>query len=124
MNKWLYVLGVLLIAGFAVLGAMELKDAQTPYVTTRAEAEAAKGRPIQFMGSLVPGKTSYDKANDELHFVVKGRDGSTIGVRYKGVKPSGFDTAESAVVKGTYRGNEIVANQVLLKCPSKYKNRK
>lgn len=123
MNKWLYVLGVVLIAGFAGLGVVQLNEAQTPYVTTVAEAKQVKDRPMQFMGDLVKGKSSYDKSTHELVFTVRGKDGDTMRVRYTGVKPANFDSADSAVVRGTYRGGELDATQVLLKCPSKYKNR-
>lgn len=123
MNKSIYIIGILLIAGFAVLGAMELMNAQTPYVSTVAEVKSAINRPVQFMGSIIREKSHYNESNDELQFALKDKDGAILNVRYKGVKPANFDDANQAVVRGMYRGNELVADQLLLKCPSKYQGK-
>lgn len=123
MNRSLYVLGAVLIAGFGVLGVMELKEAQTPYVTTFAEAKAAGDRPIQFMGDIVERSASYDRATHELIFAVRGRDGETMQVRYNGVKPANFESADKAVVRGRLRGERLEATQIMLTCPSKYQSR-
>ena len=123
MSKSMYILGALLIAGFAALGVMEMMKSQTPYVTTAAEVRSIKDRPVQFMGSIVPGKIRYNDSDDELRFELKDEKSDTLKVRYKGVKPANFDSADKAVVRGTYSGGELVADQVLLKCPSKYKGK-
>jgi len=123
MNKWMYVLGAVLIAGFAALGVVEMIKSQTPYATTVADARAVGDKPLQFMGAIVSGKTRYDDKADELLFCLRDDKGETISVRYKGVKPANFDNADRAVVRGSYSGGEIVADQVLLKCPSKYKGK-
>ncbi len=123
MNKWMYILGVVLIAGFAVLGATELMKAQTPYVTTVAEVRAVKDKPVQFIGRISHSSTRTDEKTDELMFQLVDDKGETIVVRYKGVKPANFDTADKAVVRGTYYGRDLVADQVLLKCPSKYQGK-
>ena len=121
MNKWMYMLGIVIIAGFGILGAMELKNASTPYVTTVAEARSITDRPIQFMGAIIHNKTKYDNNNDELLFDLKDNNGDTVAVKYKGVKPANFDSSDTAVVRGYYRGSGFIADQVLVKCPSKYK---
>ncbi len=123
MNKVLYIIGAVLIAGFGVLGALELRQAQTPYVTTLAEARAAGDRQIQFMGEIVKRSSSYDESAGELVFRVHGQDGREMEVRYKGVKPANFENADKAVVRGRLRDDKLVATQVMLSCPSKYENR-
>ena len=123
MNKLIYVLGALLIAGFAALGMMEMINARTPYVTTVAEARSIKDRPLQFMGTILRGKTRYDEQADELVFQLSDARGETIRVRYKGIKPANFDNSERAVVRGACHANEIIADQVLVKCPSKYQGK-
>ncbi len=125
MNKTLlYVIGGALIVGFLVMGASEMMKTQAPYVQTVPEVTAAqKGASIQFMGSVVPGKTKYNAAGDELHFVMKDESGRILPVRYKGMKPPNFDTAPKAVVRGEYDGHALVADRVLLKCPSKYQTK-
>ena len=37
-------------------------------------------------------------------------------------KPQDFERSESVVVTGEMRNNEFVANEILMKCPSKYKD--
>lgn len=122
-NKTLYILGALLIAGFGVLGAMEMMNAQTPYVQTLAEVRSKGDRPVQLVGSLVPGKARYDDDHDELLFQLRDDAGEQVAVRYKGVKPANFDTADRAVVRGKYTGKEFIADKLLLKCPSKYQGK-
>ena len=123
MNKWLYVLGVVLIAGFAALSVAEMARSRTAYVTSVSEVRARKDRPVQFMGSIVRGKTSYDDETDELLFRLADGKGSSLAVRYNGVKPANFDGAAKAVVRGTYNGAEFIADEILLKCPSKYRGK-
>jgi len=123
MNKSLYILGALAILGFGALGAIELINAGTPYVTTVAEARSVGNRPVQFMGTILKSRTSYNEPTDELLFALRDPAGESLSVRYKGAKPGGFDTASKAVVRGTLIGGEFIADQVLLKCPSKYEGK-
>ena len=37
-------------------------------------------------------------------------------------KPQDFEMSEQIVVTGTMKGNDFVADEILLKCPSKYKD--
>lgn len=120
MNKYLYVLGVVLIAGFCVLGGMEMQSAQTPYVTTLREARAAGNRPVQLIGSICRGKTSYNESIGTLTFKLSDSDGKCVPVNYHGVEPANFDSAKKAVVRGVLRNGKLDADQILLKCPSKY----
>ncbi|HKY61724.1 MAG TPA: cytochrome c maturation protein CcmE, partial [Gemmatimonadota bacterium] len=46
--------------------------------------------------------------------------GETLPVVYHGVKPANFEQATSVVAIGTYKGDQFVADQLLVKCPSKY----
>ena len=41
-------------------------------------------------------------------------------VIYSGIVPGNFDQATSVVLKGKSEGNTFVAEQILVKCPSKY----
>ncbi|MCE5198931.1 MAG: cytochrome c maturation protein CcmE [Armatimonadota bacterium] len=123
MNKWLYALGVLLVLGFGFLGVVELNESQTPYITSVAELKTAGDGPVQFVGSIVQGSSRYSDSSDELLFTLKDKQGKAVHIFYKGVKPSGFDSASQAVVRGEYRGNGFDAEQVLVKCPSRYKGR-
>jgi len=59
----------------------------------------------------------------ELVFQLRDPKGQALKVRYRGVKPGNFDTADRAVVRGSISGDAFTASQVLLKCPSKYRGK-
>lgn len=122
MNKLAYVLGILLIAGFAVLGVTEMRKAVTPYVETVAQVRAAKGGSVQFMGEVVREKCRYDEKADKLLFQLRDEKGEALDVRFSGVKPANFDTADHVVVTGNLRGGKFEAQEVTTKCPSKYES--
>ena len=112
MSKTMYVLGALVVAGFAVLGVLEMVQTRAPYVTTVAKVRSMGDRPIRFAGTIVPGETHYDTSTDELRFVLKDRRGSRLRVRYKGVAPEGFASARKVAIRGTWLGSEFVADEV------------
>ncbi len=120
----MYVLGIVLIAGFAVLMAVEMKSAATPYVTSVRDVMSSRGGTVQFKGMIDHSKTSYDRPSHELRFSLKDADGKSIAVRYDGPKPGNFDSADTAVVRGVYSDSFLKADQLLLKCPSKYEGQK
>ncbi|MFQ3550118.1 MAG: cytochrome c maturation protein CcmE [Armatimonadota bacterium] len=122
-NKTLYILGVIIIAGFAILGVLEMQQLKTPYITTKSGLIENERRTIQFMGEIVREDSKYDDKIDTLYFSIKGDDNNTIPVSYKGTIPANFDTSENAVVRGKYNGNMIIADNILLKCPSKYEGK-
>lgn len=124
MSRWMYVLGMVLIAGFAVMMAFEMKSAATPYVTKVDEVVQSPGRTIQFKGAIVHDGATYDRGSHELRFTLRDDSGKTLEARYGGPKPGNFDTADTAVVRGVYRGSSLMADQLSLKCPSKYEGQK
>lgn len=124
MNKWMYIVGIVLMAGFAILMVTEMQTASTQYVMKVDDALMVTNRPIQFNGAIVHSKTAYDLKTHELRFALRDRDGKTLDVLYRGPKPASLDSADSAVARGYIKGGKMEADQVLLKCPSKYKGNK
>ena len=124
MSKWMYVVGIVLMAGFAVLMVFKMQSASTQYVMKVDDALLITNRPIQFNGAIVHNKTAYTLATHELRFTLRDSEGKTLEVHYKGPKPASLDSADSAVARGYIKGGKMEADQVLLKCPSKYKGDK
>lgn len=124
MSKWMYAAGIMLLAGFAVLTGMELANSSTPYVTRVADIASFGDRQIQFKGTILHQKTRYDDSSMNLCFTLADDAGRTVDVSYDGPKPGNFDTCDSAVVRGVYRGGRFRAEQVFLKCPSRYQGKK
>ena len=78
------------------------------------------GSKVQVAGGLVENSTEYLDASEELRFGMVDEDGNTLTVLYKGVKPGNFEEAVQIVAVGSYRDGVFHAEQLLVKCPSKY----
>jgi len=113
-----YAVGGVLIVAFLAFGATSFKSNLTPYVSI----EEAMRRPakVQVKGSLVPHSTAYVEASQQLRFGLADDQGNTMPVLYAGTKPGNFEEATQIVAVGSYRDGAFHADQLLVKCPSKY----
>jgi cytochrome c-type biogenesis protein CcmE len=87
------------------------------------EAFSNLGKEYHVVGKLdkmIP--VVYDPAIDAnlTIFTVIDNNGSSKQVKLKKTKPQDFERSENVVLIGKAEGNEFVANDVLMKCPSKY----
>jgi len=113
-----YMVGGVLIVAFLAYGATSFKSNLTPYVSFE---EAQKSlRKVQVAGGLVPDSTSYIEDKEMLQFGIVEEGGDTMTVLYQGIKPGNFEEATQIVAIGTYSDGAFHANQLLVKCPSKY----
>lgn len=113
-----YIIALAIIIGFVIYGAVSLKTSLTPYVSF---AEAKKSpQTVQVMGELEKSQTRYDTTANLLYFTIKDKHGDLLEVSYKGVKPGNFDQATQIVAIGDYKNKVFEADQLLVKCPSKY----
>ena len=116
-RRTLYLLGIVLLLAFAGFAFTSFKQTMTPYVSFH-EARTL-GRTLQVAGSLVKKSSSYH--DGALYFALQEpSSGQTMQVRYKGLKPANFEDALSVVAIGRYEGQELDADKLLVKCPSKY----
>jgi cytochrome c-type biogenesis protein CcmE len=113
-----YAIGGVLVVAFLAYGATSFKSNLTPYVSFD-EAIRSSGR-VQVAGSLVADSTRYVEASEQLEFWIMDDDGTTMTVLYEGVKPGNFEEATQIVAIGSYHDNAFHAEQLLVKCPSKY----
>jgi cytochrome c-type biogenesis protein CcmE len=113
-----YAIGGVLVVAFLAYGATSFKSNLTPYVSF----EEAMQRPskVQVAGSLVPKSTHYAEDSQRLVFGIADEDGTTMKVLYDGVKPGNFEEATQIVAIGSYHDDAFHAEQLLVKCPSKY----
>ncbi len=113
-----YVIGIAIIIVFVVFGAFSFRKTLTPYVTFD---EARKsGATVQVIGDIVLTEVKYDIEIHQLQFPIANEHGERMTVVYDGTKPSNFDQADRVVVIGKYENEVFVADQLLVKCPSKY----
>lgn len=113
-----YVIGVLVVAGAIVFGALSFQGTVTPYVDFN-EARAS-GRRCQVMGDIVHSATTYEASSQRLLFTIVDESGDPLEVAYEGIMPGNFEQATQVVAKGTYEGHRFTADELLVKCPSKY----
>jgi cytochrome c-type biogenesis protein CcmE len=113
-----YAVGGVLIVAFLAYGATSFKSNLTPYVSF--EEAMSRSAKVQVAGALVEDSTRYVEATEELSFGIEDEQGNTMPVLYEGVKPGNFEEATQIVAVGTFRDGAFHAEQLLVKCPSKY----
>ncbi|MBD3852576.1 MAG: cytochrome c maturation protein CcmE [Acidobacteria bacterium] len=113
-----YAVGGVLVVAFLAYGTTSFKSNLTPYVSF--EEASRSERKVQIAGGLVENSTKYIDESEELRFTMLEEDGDTMTVLYKGVKPGNFEEAIQIVAVGNYGDGVFHAEQLLVKCPSKY----
>ena len=113
-----YAVGVVLVVAFLAYGTTSFKSNLTPYVSF--EEASRSGKKVQVAGGLVENSTKYLDATEELSFAMVDEEGHTLTVHYNGVKPGNFEEAVQIVAVGSYSEGVFYAEQLLVKCPSKY----
>jgi cytochrome c-type biogenesis protein CcmE len=117
--KPLHIAGVGIILLAIVYGAFGFKDAFLSYTTSVSETKAS-GRNVQLAGFL--GSTGEYDDEGRWTFLLEDSNGEQVKVVYDQARPSNFDQATSIVAIGRYdpARDVFVANDLLVKCPSKY----
>ncbi|WP_448542984.1 cytochrome c maturation protein CcmE domain-containing protein [Roseiflexus sp.] len=115
----LHAAGGVLIILAAILSYGGLQQSFRPY-TERIEEAVESGRSVQLVGFL--GSAGAYDAQGRFTFVLEDETGHRVTVVSREPKPSHFELATSIVVIGRYDNEHQVflADQVLVKCPSKY----
>jgi cytochrome c-type biogenesis protein CcmE len=100
-------------AGYSLQGGAVVSYASVP------EAMASP-RAVQVFGYLY-SKGEYDEAG-RWTFDIQGEDGDVMTIVYPHTKPGNFEQAISVVAVGKYDpdAKQFMADQLLVKCPSKY----
>jgi cytochrome c-type biogenesis protein CcmE len=113
-----YAVGGVLVVAFLAYGTTSFKSNLTPYVSFEEAAQSQ--RKVQVAGGLVENSTKYVDESQELRFTMVEEGGETMTVLYEGVKPGNFEEAVQIVAIGSYSDGAFHAEQLLVKCPSKY----
>jgi len=112
------IIAVVLLAVAATVGVSSFKRTMTPYISF-AEARSASGL-VQVNGKLADKDYILKPEEQFLRFNLKDEHGDVMPVEYRGVIPGNFDQAVSVVAIGKFAGDHFEAEQLLVKCPSKY----
>jgi cytochrome c-type biogenesis protein CcmE len=114
--KVITALALLVLA--ASVGVTSFRRTMTPYIGF-AEARNASGL-VQVNGKLADKDYILKPEEQFLRFNLRDEKGDVMPVEYRGVIPGNFDQAVSVVAIGRYAGDHFEAQQLLVKCPSKY----
>lgn len=119
-----YIIGGIIIVLFMVWGASAFLQTTIQYVSIDKARSSTKM--VQVMGKIDFDVVNYNAEKSRLEFTIYDAEAeSKVGaeamdVVYYGVVPGNFDQATSVVLKGKSDGADFVADQMLVKCPSKY----
>ena len=116
--KILIILALIFVAGYLILQASTtVVNPYIPISDLKNNPEAYYGKEIQIIGN-VTGPLTGDSTS--LKFTLKDEQDDII-VTYKGPIPQNFMEGINVVVIGELDTNgQLIANQILTKCPSKY----
>ncbi len=117
-----FIIGLILI-GVAIAVLVSASKDITSYASVR-DARST-GRLVKIVGQLAKEKDMvYDPVKDPNHFsfYVTDKSGETLKVILNAAKPQDFELSEQIVVTGKMQDGVFMAKDVLLKCPSKYKD--
>jgi cytochrome c-type biogenesis protein CcmE len=112
---------VVIASGMAMLTS-QAKDVSTYANFTDATALSEK---VKVAGKVIKDKpmTYNPEINPNLFtFYLQDPVGKAVKVNLLKPKPQDFELSEQVVVTGAMQGEVFVANEVLMKCPSKYKD--
>ncbi|MEI8111641.1 MAG: cytochrome c maturation protein CcmE [Chitinophagia bacterium] len=122
MNKLSIVLLVLIAAAIVVL------ISYTGDLTTYETIASAKQKPGKFVNLIAKIDHAYPMEYDAvknpnyLSFVAIDSLGNNVKVVYHNNKPTDMEKSERLVLKGKMQGDYFDCKDILMKCPSKYKD--
>ena len=94
---------------------------------TIESARQKQGKYVHLIAKLDKSRpVLYDAIKDPnfLSFYAVDSLGSATQVIYRNAKPAELEQSERVVLKGKMQGNMFECDNILLKCPSKYKDEK
>ncbi|MBK6390151.1 MAG: cytochrome c maturation protein CcmE [Saprospiraceae bacterium] len=121
MNKFNIIAGILILVSIGIFFSLS-RDVSS--YATFAEATQRNQR-VKVAGLLAKDKEMYYNPEENpnyFSFYLRDPKGQEKKVILLQGKPQDFDRSEQIVVTGEMKGDDFVANEVLLKCPSKYKD--
>jgi cytochrome c-type biogenesis protein CcmE len=117
---------LLVVIAFAIGGLLMFSVDFSTYDTI-SSAKEKQGKYVHLIAKLdksVP--IEYDPANNPNYLAFTAVDslGGSTKVVYHNTKPTELEQSERVVLKGKMKGEVFECSEILLKCPSKYKDDK
>ncbi len=116
--------GVIIVLAIIYLGYGAIKNTGAYYIPLdelNQNPQAYVGKNIRVSGAIIQDSEDWDATNLMLRFKMSDQSGETILVSFHGSRPSNFDEATEAIVEGSIQPDgTFKADNLLLKCPSRY----
>lgn len=113
------IVGLAALVGFAALLLLNFGSQVSGYMNF--EEAARTDAKAHVVGTWVEDEpTHYDRTENVFTFHMRDEAGTVRQVHYHNPKPANFEEAEQVVVEGHSEGGAFVADDILVKCPSKY----
>jgi cytochrome c-type biogenesis protein CcmE len=123
--KTIHIVIILIVVVAVAVVISTMTDSST--YSDFAEAAAKPGKELHIIGKLNREKPiEYDaqKNANEFSFYLIDEKGLEKKVVYQNAKPQDFEKSEKVVIIGSMQGDQFHAKSLLLKCPSKYNDKK
>ncbi|MCI5082297.1 MAG: cytochrome c maturation protein CcmE [Saprospiraceae bacterium] len=120
--KKIYIVAIVMVAVAIALLTNAAEDMST--YSTFSQALGDEGK-VKVVGQLAKDKEMYynpEKDPNYFSFYVRDTDGEERKVVLFQEKPQDFELSEQIVLTGSMKGDEFHATDMLMKCPSKYKD--
>lgn len=118
---------IILVAIAAAIGAMLMYSVDFSTYDTIQSARNKQGKYVHLIAKLDKSQpVEYDALKDPnyLSFYAIDSLGGKTKVVYHNAKPAELEQSERVVLKGKMQGDVFQCDNILLKCPSKYKDEK
>ncbi|NBC06720.1 MAG: cytochrome c maturation protein CcmE [Bacteroidetes bacterium] len=120
--KKIYIVAIVMVA--VAIGLLtSAADDMSTYATF--EDAATNGERVKIAGQLAKDKEMYYNPEEDpnyFSFYIRDAEGEERKVVLLSEKPQDFELSEQIVLTGSMKGDEFVATDMLMKCPSKYKD--
>ena len=119
-----FIIGGIIIVLFVVWGGYSFMQTTVQYVSI--EKALMSERTVQVMGKIDFELVNFNADKQRLEFAIYDAEATNettakrMPVMYHGVVPGNFEQATSVVLKGKSTDGVFLAEQMLVKCPSKY----
>ena len=124
----IFVMAIIAVAAAIILSTTADASVYVGFGEARQRAAEGNSTKVHVVGKLPrdgqkhPMGLEYDPLTDPNYFAFTLVDTNRIAQRviYNNPKPQDFDASEQVVITGCMKGQIFMADNILLKCPSKY----
>jgi cytochrome c-type biogenesis protein CcmE len=120
-----FIVGGFLLIGIVIFLIVQATMSTGAYYLTVTEIQesngALVGQRVRASGQVVDGSEDWDPQSITLRFKITDDKGAQLPIVFFGPRPDNFQRAAEAIVEGTMLPDgSFQANDLLLKCPSRY----